>query len=148
MGETSPVKREDRPSSGRFVNGPRTSATRSSSGREEVGLARAATRNGSSVMIRRRKFESAGGVILRRDVLAMGYDDRYIAARLRAKDWVRIRHGAYVATALWDELGVGDKHRVRARAVLRTAKSPVALSHVSSTLEWGGEVWDLDLDEV
>jgi hypothetical protein len=100
------------------------------------------------MMIRRRTFESTGGVILRRDVLAMGYDDRYIAARMRAKEWVRIRHGAYVATALWHELGVEDQHRVRARAVLRTAKSPVALSHLSSAVEWGGEVWDLDLGEV
>ena len=100
------------------------------------------------MMIRRKKFESTGGVILRRDVLAMGYDDRYIAARLRAKEWVRIRHGAYVATALWADLGAEDRHRVKARAVLRTAKCPVALSHVSSTLELGGEVWDLDLDEV
>ena len=111
-------------------------------------MAGASKRNCLNVMIRRRKFESTGGVILRRDVLAMGYDDRYIAARLRAKEWVRIRHGAYVATALWDELGVEDQHRVRARAVLRTAKSPVALSHVSSGLEWGGEAWDLDLGDV
>jgi hypothetical protein len=100
------------------------------------------------MMVRQTEFGPTGGVILRRDVLAMGYDDRFIAAMLRSNQWIRVRHGAYVGADSWRALGPEDRHRVTARAVLRAAKSHVALSHVSAALEWGADVWDIDLQEV
>jgi hypothetical protein len=100
------------------------------------------------MMIKRTELGSTGGVILRREALAMGYDDRAIAAKLRTGEWVRIRHGSYVEAAGWKSLDEKDRHRVRARAVLKTAKSPVALSHVSAAVEMGADVWDLDLSDV
>jgi very-short-patch-repair endonuclease len=78
----------------------------------------------------------------------MGYDDRSIAALVKSQQWVKVRHGSYVPARLWSKLGVEDRHRVAARAVLKTAKSPAVLSHVSSAIEWGADVWDLDLSEV
>ena len=91
---------------------------------------------------------STGGVILRREALAMGYDDRAIAAMVRSGQWCRVRHGSYVECRLWKSLDGEDRHRVRSRAVLRAAKSPAALSHVSGALEWGADVWDVDLSDV
>lgn len=100
------------------------------------------------MMIRRAELGPMAGVILRREALEMGYDDRSIAAKVRAGQWVRVRHGSYVPARLWVTLGSEDRHRVTARAVLRTARSPVVLSHLSAALEWGADVWDLDLSEV
>jgi hypothetical protein len=87
-------------------------------------------------------------VFLRRDALADGYTDRAIRALVRAGTWHRVRHGAYVAGALWAELDAADRHRVRARAVLRTAHESTVLSHVSAAIEHGAPVWSIDLDVV
>jgi hypothetical protein len=95
-----------------------------------------------------RELGPTGGVILRREALAVGYDDRAIGALLKSKQWRHVRHGAYIAAEVWDDLAPVERHRVRARAVLKSAKSPVVLSHVSAALEWGADVWDLDLSEV
>jgi hypothetical protein len=99
-------------------------------------------------MIRRTDLGSSGGVILRREALDMGYDDRAIAAKLKSGEWVRVRHGSYVEAKDWKPLSLEDRHRVKARAVLKTAKSPVVLSHLSAAVELGADVWDLDLSEV
>ena len=99
-------------------------------------------------MIRRTTLGSRGGVILRREALEMGYDDRAIAAKLKSGEWVRIRHGSYAEAKDWRPLDAEDRHRVTARAVLKTAKTPTVLSHLSAAVEWGADVWDLDLSEV
>ena len=78
----------------------------------------------------------------------MGYDDRAIAALVKSKQWSKVRHGSYVPARLWSELGGENRHRVTARAVLKTAKSPAVLSHLTSAIEWGADVWDVDLSEV
>ena len=36
-------------------------------------------------------------VMLRKELLAEGWSDSGIAAMVRAKEWVRVRHGAYVS---------------------------------------------------
>ena len=99
-------------------------------------------------MIRRTELGSDGGVILRREAMEMGYDDRAIAAKLRSGEWVRVRHGSYVESKSWKPLDAEDRHRVTARAVLKTAKSPAVLSHLTAAIEWGADVWDIDLSEV
>lgn len=87
-------------------------------------------------------------VFLRREAIADGYTDRAIRALVRAGVWHRVRHGAYVSGALWGELDGADRHRVRARAVLRTAHPSTVLSHVSAAVEHGAPVWGVDLDVV
>ena len=87
-------------------------------------------------------------VFLRRDLLALGYDDRTIRDRLRAGDWHRIRHGAYVEKQLWDASDAVVRHRLLARAVLRTAHPSAALTHVSAVVEHGAATWGVDLSEV
>ena len=88
------------------------------------------------------------GVILRREALAMGYDDRTIYANLRRGVWVRIRMGAYIDAGRWAELDDVGRHRVRARAVLKTAHPSAVLTHVSSVLERETPVWNVDLTEI
>jgi hypothetical protein len=90
----------------------------------------------------------SGGVILRREALAMGLNDRAIARMVADDVWHKVRRGAYVEKQLWDSLDPLDQHRVLARAVLRTAECPAALSHVTAAIEHGAEVWDIDLSVV
>jgi len=87
-------------------------------------------------------------VFLRRDLLVLGYDDRALRDRVRAGIWQRIRHGAYVEKPLWDASDAVGRHRLLARAVLRTAHPSAALTHVSAVIEHGAATWGVDLSEV
>lgn len=94
------------------------------------------------------RLDEHGGIILRSEAIALGYDDRAIARMVQAKQWHRVRHGSYVSAPFWaglDELG---RHRVAARAVLRRAHASAALSHVSAAAEYVSDIWGLDLSEV
>lgn len=87
-------------------------------------------------------------VILRREALALGYDDRDIRDLVRSGVWKRIRRGAYTSQVLWDDLDEVGRHRLLARAVLRAAHPSAPLTHVSAVLEHGGPTWGVDLSEV
>lgn len=87
-------------------------------------------------------------VFLRREALADGYTDRSIRALVASGTWHRVRHGAYVSGGLWAELDAADRHRVRARAVLRTSHPSTVLSHISAAIEHGAPVWGVDLEVV
>jgi hypothetical protein len=90
----------------------------------------------------------SGLVFLRREALADGYTDRAIKRMVDSGQWHRIRAGAYVATETWRTLNAADRHRLTARAVLRTSHPSTVLSHTSAALEHGAPVWGLDLAEV
>lgn len=83
------------------------------------------------------------GVFLRREALALGYDDRVIARRISDGEWVRVRRGAFAPTVLWNALGVVGRRRLVARAALRTARTHVLLSHTTAADALGAAVWDL-----
>ena len=89
-----------------------------------------------------------GVTFLRRDALDAGYTDRAIAAHVRAGVWQRVRRGAYCSGELWQSLSAADRHRVVARAVLRTAHPSSVLSHHSAAIEHGAPVWGVDLSAV
>lgn len=95
-----------------------------------------------------RRICAEQGVFLRREALGVGYDDKAIARATRNGVFHRVRHGAYAFTDIWQGLDREQRHRVTARAVLRTARAPILLSHVSAALEYGAPLWDLPLDEV
>lgn len=80
---------------------------------------------------------------LTRDAIAAGLDDKAIARRVRAGDWVRIRHGAYTTREHWSALAAQGRRRLVARAAYRTAGTPVLLSHTSMLDELGLAVWDM-----
>jgi hypothetical protein len=88
------------------------------------------------------------GVFLRREALALGYDDGALARAVRANVITRVRHGTYVLTEQWNPLDEVGRHLVRAKGILRTAKTPVALSHTTALAVWDVPLWDLGLDDV
>lgn len=88
------------------------------------------------------------GVFLRREAQGLGYHDREIARLVRSGIWRRVRRGAYAFSESWDGLDAERRHLLLARAVLRTANTPVGLSHTSSAIALGADLWDLPLDEV
>jgi hypothetical protein len=94
------------------------------------------------------EWDSSSGVLLRREALALGYDDHAIYRNLRLGVWHRIRMGAYVDAAVWTSLDAVGRHRLTARAVLKTAHPSAVLTHVSSVVERGAAVWNVDLSEV
>jgi hypothetical protein len=93
-------------------------------------------------------WDSDLGIFLRRDALALGYDDRRLRGMLRAGALHRIRHGAYIPAETWAALDATGRHRAAARAVLRTAHPTAVLSHASSVLEHDAPTWDVDLSAV
>ena len=88
------------------------------------------------------------GVFLRRDALADGCDDRTLTRLVRAGVLHRIRRGAYIDASVWSGLDTVERHRVTARAVLRTAHPSSVLTHVSALAELGAPLWNVDLDHV
>jgi hypothetical protein len=87
-------------------------------------------------------------VFLRSDALADGYTDHQIAQKVRSGAWHRVRRGAYVSGDLWQTLSREDRHRVLARAVLRTSHPLTVLTHASSAVERGAPIYNVSLDEV
>jgi len=95
-----------------------------------------------------RQLSEPGVVVLRRDLIGMGYTDRAIVAMVRAGELHRVRHGTYVQSAAWNELDDRGKYAVRCRAVLRQSKASVVLSHIGAVNEWGVDIWDVPMDVV
>ncbi|NYD41879.1 type IV toxin-antitoxin system AbiEi family antitoxin domain-containing protein [Nocardioides panaciterrulae] len=83
------------------------------------------------------------GVFLRREAIAIGFDDRSIERLVRRGEWVRVRRGAYVGAELWEALDEVGRRRVVARAAVRTAQTHVALSHTTAADALGAPVWDM-----
>lgn len=89
-----------------------------------------------------------GVVRLRADLVREGLTDNGIARLVRDKVLVRIRYGAYVPYGVWASCSAEDRHRLRCRAVLRSAHDSTVLSHTSSIVERGIPLWGLPLDRV
>lgn len=87
-------------------------------------------------------------VILRRELIAEGYTDRQIRARVKSGELAWVRHGSYVSGDLWRSLSAVDRHRVLVRAVLRRAHPTAVATHASAAVERGAPVWGVNLDEV
>ena len=86
---------------------------------------------------------------LRREMIAAGWSDRDIARAVGGGVIHRVRHGAYVDGALWTSLESDrDRHRARARAVLRTAHPSSVLTHQSALAEHVDSMWRLSLDDI
>ena len=87
-------------------------------------------------------------VFLRRELLESGYDDRAIRRRIRSGEWQRIRRGAFCRSAIWREANPEARHRLTARAVMRTAHPSAVRRHTSSLVEREIPVWNVDLADV
>lgn len=88
------------------------------------------------------------GIFLRREAIALGYNDRALNRARAAGQIRRVRHGSYVFMDQWLGLDDQGQHLLRSRAVLRTAHSEVALSHTTALIVMGAPLWDLPLEDV
>lgn len=89
------------------------------------------------------------GLLLRRDAVEAGFDDRTLARLVLRGSLVRIRQGAYALASIWRSSDPRARHALLSRAVMQQyAGSPVLLSHVSALLAWDGPDWGLDLADV
>lgn len=88
-------------------------------------------------------IRSGDGLMLTYELLEAGYSDRAITRMVRSGHLVRIRHGAYVAGAVWQDLGERARRHLIAIAAYRQAKAHVLLSHTSAADALGAPVWDL-----
>ncbi|MCD6638997.1 MAG: type IV toxin-antitoxin system AbiEi family antitoxin domain-containing protein [Nocardioides sp.] len=89
-----------------------------------------------------------GLVRLRSELIASGLTDKNIAHLVQRGALRRVRRGAYVGGDTWAALDAEGQHRLRARAVLRTAHKDTVLSHTSSILERGVSLWGAPLGVV
>lgn len=104
------------------------------------------TPRGSVVTMMKPQATALDGLLrLRSELIAEGLTDNQIARLVRAKLLHRVRHGAYVPHESWIALKAEDRHRLLARAVLRTAHETTALTHTSSVVERGIPIWGLPL---
>lgn len=89
-----------------------------------------------------------GGVVLRKELLADGWNDRAIAMMRKSGEWARIRPGAYVLASTWKQLDAAGRHKLKARAVVLQSKTELVLSHSSAMPFYAGPTWGLNLDWV
>ena len=87
-------------------------------------------------------------IVLRRELLAHGLDDRAIRQLLADGVLHRLRYGSYVERAKWLACDRVGQHGLVARAAVKRAQAEVAISHTSALGEWDAPVWDLPLDIV
>jgi very-short-patch-repair endonuclease len=87
-------------------------------------------------------------VFLRREALALGYDDRTLRHACKRGVLHRVRHGSYIFGDTWTSLNEVERHLVVCAAALRTAKSGAVLSHVSAVAAYDLPTWELPLHDV
>jgi hypothetical protein len=86
--------------------------------------------------------------MLRRHLVADGWNDRAIAGMLTSGRWVRMRRGAYVDRSAWQALDPAGRHEVRTRAVLMQANADLVVSHTSGLPLYDAPTWNIDLSTV
>ncbi len=88
------------------------------------------------------------GLFLRKEALRIGCTDRILRRARSEKVIHRVRHGAYAFTDVWESLTERERHVLSARAVLRQAKTQLALSHTTAAVVLGAPLWGVSLDVV
>ena len=88
------------------------------------------------------------GFFFRAQALDCGYSEREVATLLRARDWVRIRRGAYAERTFVESLDVAGRHVLTVRAVVAALAEPVVVTNHSALAVQGVPLWGVDLGEV
>lgn len=88
------------------------------------------------------------GILLRRDAVRRGLDDNWLARAVAQGLLVKLRHGAYADSGVWDSATRAQRHDLISRAVMQRYDDRVALSHTSLIIRRGGPDWGLDLTSV
>jgi hypothetical protein len=92
-----------------------------------------------------RAFAAQHGVVLRREALRLGWDDRDLRRACRSGILHKVRHGCYVPADLWNSLDDRGRHLVLAKAVLRSGEAPAVVSHTTAAVAHGMDVWGVGL---
>jgi hypothetical protein len=87
-------------------------------------------------------------VFQRREALERGYSDLDLRRAMAAGELVRIRQGGYTFVDIWSGADEVERHRLRAHAVLRSHRVPLALSHTSAAVEHGLRLFRPQLDRI
>ena len=77
---------------------------------------------------------SPSGLLLRRDAIAYGYDDKYLRRMVKGGQICRIRQGAYAGAEVWRNLDARGRHLLLSDAVVAQYDDDIALSHGSAVL--------------
>ena len=88
------------------------------------------------------------GVVLRREAIARGLNDKALHRLVRCGVLIRLRWGIYVIRARYLAANAAERHLMLCRGVMRMYDDHVALSHVGAALAQGGPDWGLDLGDV
>lgn len=82
------------------------------------------------------------------DARELGHDDRSIAWHVRHRHWIRIRRGFFVFADVFSFSTAEERHLYVARAVIRSSREPVALSHITGALGLRVAMYQPDLSIV
>ncbi len=88
------------------------------------------------------------GLLLRRDAVRIGIDDKALARLVDGNVIVRLRQGIYCDRAVWLSAGPGERHRLLSTGVMRLYDEHVALANGSACIAQGGPSYGLDLTSV
>jgi len=91
---------------------------------------------------------SPQGLLLRRDAIEFGYDDKYLRRMVKAGRIHRIRQGAYADAEVWRNLDARGRHLLLCDAVVAQYPDDIAVSHDSAVLKLQGPDYGLDLSNV
>lgn len=87
-------------------------------------------------------------IVLRKELLAEGLNDRAIGQLVAEGSLHRLRYGAYVDATCWQACDEVGRHGLVARAAMKRARAAVVLSHLSALGEWDVPMWDTTLNTV
>lgn len=88
------------------------------------------------------------GFVFRWQALGCGYSDEAIATKVRAKEWTRLRRGAYALTAHVRTLDAAQLNVLVFRAVSARLDGDVVAAGPTALAALGVPVWGVPLDEV
>lgn len=80
--------------------------------------------------------------------LDCGYSEPEVAALLRARDWVKVRRGAYALRSFVESLDDAGRHVLTVRAVVGRLGGLVVVTHSSALAVQGVPMWGVDLSLV
>ena len=95
-----------------------------------------------------RAAAAQGGFFYRWQALDCGYSENDVGARLRRKEWVKLRRGAYAPATLVSALTAGALHALLVRAVVGNLAGEVFVTGHSALAVRGVPLWGVDLREV
>ena len=89
-----------------------------------------------------------GGVVLRREAIARGLNDKALHRLVRSGILIRLRQGIYAIRSIYLAADAATRHLMLCHGVMRLYGDHVALSHGSAAMAQGGPDWGLDLSDV